>query len=214
MGIIERKQRARADLRRLILATAEELFVRHGFENVSMRKIAARMEYSPTTIYHYFKDKGELFFYLLESYHRALRRRMDRIYRTEPDPLRAVRKGMRTYTEFGLANPSYYKLAFNSPPEFKAGSYLAEGQEGTLLFHGLRTSVEKCIRKGLFRQMDVDLAAQTIWMMNHGVTSLLLSNPNFPWRSRAALIQGVIDCAIAGLQAGPASATAAAKERR
>ena len=127
MGIAERRGRVREDLRKLILSAAEELFVRDGYENVSMRKIARKMEYSATTIYHHFKDKGELFFHLLESYHGALRIRMERIYRDVADPVEAVREGMRTYTEFGLANPSYYKLAFMSPPEFRAESYLADG---------------------------------------------------------------------------------------
>ena len=69
MGITERKAREKKDLRALILKTAEELFVREGYEKVSMRKIASRMEYSPTTIYHHFTHKAELFGCLLSSYH-------------------------------------------------------------------------------------------------------------------------------------------------
>jgi AcrR family transcriptional regulator len=199
MGIIERKERAKKDIRKLILSTAEELFVRQGFENVSMREIAKRIEYSPTTIYRYFKDKGELFFWILESYHGALLSRMEK--RDEHgDPVDALRKGMRTYTEFGLANPSYYKLAFMSPPEFKAESYMVKGTKGTALFQGLRDSAEACIRQGRFRDMDPDLAAQVLWTMNHGVTSLLITNPNFPWADRERLIDSVIDCAIGGLK--------------
>ena len=72
MGIPERRERARGELRARILAVAEELFVREGYENVSMRRIAARIEYSPTTIYHHFKDKAELFACLLEGYHGQL----------------------------------------------------------------------------------------------------------------------------------------------
>ena len=108
---------------------------------------------------------------------------------------------MRAYTEFGLANPSYYKLSFMSPPEFQAESYLVEGAKGTALFQGLRGTVELCIRQGLFRPMEVDLAAQILWIANHGVTSLLISNPNFPWVDRHILIGRVIDCAIDGLRA-------------
>ncbi len=199
MGILERKERSRKDLRRRILAVAEELFVKEGYENVSMRKIARRIEYSPTTIYHYFKDKGELFYCLLEGYHARLQARMEEIHSRGADPIATLRNGMRTYTEFGLAHPSYYKLAFMSPPEFKAEAYLVEGSKGTALFLGLRADVERCIRQGLFRPMDAGLAAQVLWTMNHGVTSLLITNPNFPWADRDALIDGVIDCAIRGL---------------
>jgi hypothetical protein len=48
--------------------------------------------------------------------------------------------------------------------------------------------------------MDAGLAAQILWTMNHGVTSLLISNPNFPWAEREALLDGVVDCALAGLR--------------
>jgi AcrR family transcriptional regulator len=200
MSISERKARARKDLRRQILETAEELFVREGYEKVTMRKIAGRIEYSPTTIYHHFADKGELFACLLEDYHARLLAVIQEIYRREEDPLAALKLGMRAYTEFGLANPSYYRLAFLNPPEFKPESYLVEGSRGTELFLTLRGSVERCIRQGLFRPMDAELAAQILWTMNHGVTSLLISNPNFPWAGREALIDGVVDCAIAGLR--------------
>jgi hypothetical protein len=61
--------------------------------------------------------------------------------------------------------------------------------------------VELCIQRGVFRPMDVDLATQVLWTINHGVTSLLISNPNFPWADREALIQRVIDCAVDGLRA-------------
>jgi AcrR family transcriptional regulator len=201
MSISERKERARQDLRMRIMATAEALFVQDGYENVSMRKIARQIEYSPTTIYHYFKNKEALFACLLESYHGRLFARMEEIYGQGDDPIVALKKGMRAYTEFGLANPSYYSLAFMSPPEFKAESYLVEGSKGTALFLRLRASVELCIRQGLFAQMDVGLAAQVLWTMNHGVTSLLITNPNFPWADRNALIDRVIDCAVDGLRA-------------
>jgi AcrR family transcriptional regulator len=200
VGISERKARARKDLRQQILEIAEELFVREGYEKVTMRRIAERIEYSPTTIYHHFADKGELFACLLESYHARLLAVMREINSRAPDPLAALRRGMRAYTEFGLANPSYYRLAFLNPPEFKAESYLVEGSQGTELFLELRASVERCIRQGLFRAMDAGLAAQILWTMNHGVTSLLISNPNFPWAEREALIDGVVDCALAGLR--------------
>jgi AcrR family transcriptional regulator len=201
MGIPERKERAREEIRKLILSTAEELFVREGYENVTMREIARQMEYSPTTIYHYFKDKAELFFRILEGYHAGLLARMEKVYETGKDPIGTLKTGMRAYTEFGLANPSYYKLAFMSPPEFKAESYMVEGTKGTALFQQLRGSAEECIRLGLFRAMDPDLTAQVLWTMNHGVTSLLITNPHFPWADRDTLIDTVIDCAIDGLRA-------------
>src|SRR6266403_1650812 len=60
MGVRERRAREKRFLRQEILDAASELFAREGFENVSMRRIADKIAYSPTTIYLYFKDKAEL----------------------------------------------------------------------------------------------------------------------------------------------------------
>ena len=61
MGVKERRERERSETREKILDTARELFVEEGFDGVSMRKIAERVEYSPTAIYMHFADKEQLF---------------------------------------------------------------------------------------------------------------------------------------------------------
>ena len=60
MGITERREREREEVRRKILDAAHELFRREGYENVTMRRIAEAIEYSPTTIYNHFEDKDDL----------------------------------------------------------------------------------------------------------------------------------------------------------
>ena len=67
MGIAERKEREKQEMRTLILSTATNLFVERGYDSVSMRNIAEAMEYSPATIYLYFKDKNELLYTLSEE---------------------------------------------------------------------------------------------------------------------------------------------------
>src|SRR6266567_3414379 len=67
MGIKERQERDREAVRRSILDAARELFVTEGFQNVSIRKIAERIEYSPAAIYGYFPSKDDIFFALAEE---------------------------------------------------------------------------------------------------------------------------------------------------
>ena len=67
MGIKERQERDREAVRRSILDAARELFVAEGFQNVSIRKIAERIEYSPAAIYGYFPSKDDIFFALAEE---------------------------------------------------------------------------------------------------------------------------------------------------
>src|SRR5213592_2311923 len=72
MGIKERQERDREAVRRAILDAARELFVVEGYSNVSIRKIAERIEYSPAAIYSYFPCKDDIFFALAEEGFRLL----------------------------------------------------------------------------------------------------------------------------------------------
>ena len=61
MGVKERQERTKLETREKILDAARELFIEKGFDGVSMRQIANKIEYTPTTIYGHFQDKEELF---------------------------------------------------------------------------------------------------------------------------------------------------------
>ncbi len=208
MGIAERKARQKQEVRDLIVAAAQKIFLREGRDGVSMRKIAREMEYSPTTIYHHFRDKGALLRCLLESYYEKLRDRMREIDRGTagadgPEAaLAAVRQYMRAYVELGLENPSYYRLAFVNRPRAAGRPSLDPDSLGWAVFSDMTKKVEACIRTGAFPEMDPPLAAGVIWAVGHGATSLLLSLPEVPWADRDGLIDRIMDSAIDGLRLG------------
>jgi len=201
VGFRERRKREQENIRQTILEAAEELLVTEGYEGISMRKIAEKIEYSATTIYLYFRDKQELFGYLMERYFAKLDRALAAVSDERDDPITAMKKSIRAYVECGLSNPNYYKTGFITPPEVQKETYLVEGAPGTEIYLSHRALVERCIRLGLFRPMDADLAAQIIWTMNHGIVSLLISNPNFPWVDREQLITQDIESTIEAFRA-------------
>ena len=92
MGIKERKAREKEQLRRQILSAARELFVNEGYENVSMRKIANKIEYSPTTIYLHFKDKADLLDSVCKETLLNLLNTLERLKRDNTDPGRDAEK--------------------------------------------------------------------------------------------------------------------------
>lgn len=202
LSIKDRKEKHQQDLRQAILDAAEALFLKQGFENVSMRKIAKNIDYSPTTIYLYFRDKREIFTCLLEQYFQRLLEIMQRIQtENQGSPIACIEKGMRAYTMFALEHPNYYKLAFLLTPHLDVQDYQKDESVGTQVFGTLRANVAACIEEGLFRETDVDAAAQVIWSINHGLTALLITNPNFPWVQREKLIDTQIACTIKGMSA-------------
>ncbi len=199
MGVTERRARHKEALRQQILEAAREVFVTEGYENVSMRKIAEKIEYSPTTIYLYFKDKADLLNCLCEEIFARLGAVLEKIFLEEADPVAKLKRGMRAYVDFGIENPNDYRVAFminvgqRGDPAEQPATWKAYGF--------LRSTVEACIQSGHFRPLDPETATQTMWSAAHGITSLLIIHHEFPWADRNQLIGLVIEASVRGLSA-------------
>src|SRR5690349_4486683 len=114
MGIKERHERDREAVRRAILDAARELFVNEGYANVSIRKIAERIEYSPAAIYSYFPSKDDIFFELAEEGFRLLSNpeRMSPVDCSSGSPLERLRAMVWRLYEFSRDYPQYFALMF------------------------------------------------------------------------------------------------------
>jgi len=87
--------------------------VREGYENVSMRKIADKIEYSAATIYTYFKDKDDILDCLCEETFLKLHlEKLAAVQQLKGDTLELLKKGMETYIHFGLDHPEHYIVTF------------------------------------------------------------------------------------------------------
>ncbi|HEY1055471.1 MAG TPA: helix-turn-helix domain-containing protein, partial [Emticicia sp.] len=104
MGIIERKEREKAEMKRLIMDAARKLFIEQGFEKTSIRNIADEIEYSPGTIYLYYKDKSELLFDLHQESFQKLIEQFQRVLNIR-DPFERLTTMGRYYMQYGFENP-------------------------------------------------------------------------------------------------------------
>jgi AcrR family transcriptional regulator len=200
MASKERRERAKENLRQEIMEAARELFVTEGYANVSMRKIAEKIEYSPTTIYLYFKDKTDLLHQICEQTFANLTRELTSLEQKTENPLERLRNGMREYINFGLLNPSQYEIVFITPlSEITDDEF--EKSTGKVAFEVLRQSVAACVAANLLRGGNVELISQTLWAGIHGVTSLLIKHNKFPFVPREHLINNLLDTLILGIKA-------------
>src|SRR4051794_11201923 len=108
MGVQERRAREKERNRGEILDAARAFFVKEGYEHVSIRKIADKIEYAPGTIYLYFRDKAEILDRICEETFSKLEQRMHAINKDPASPLDGLRRGLRTYVQFGVDNPNHY----------------------------------------------------------------------------------------------------------
>jgi AcrR family transcriptional regulator len=203
MGVKERRARQKKFLRQEILDAASELFVRDGYENVSMRRIAEKIEYSPTTIYLYFKDKAELLEQVCKETFGRLVQRLSKILEQPGDPVERLKRGLITYIEFGLENPHQYRATFMMPiPEgFDKTKYHQADAPGMQAFSFLTRGIAECVKAGKLPKLDAELAGQTLWAGIHGITSLLIIHEVFPWVGREKVIHSTVDTLVAGLGA-------------
>ena len=202
MGVKERRARQKKFLRQEILDAASELFVRDGYENLSMRRIAEKIEYSPTTIYLHFKDKADLLDQVCHETFGRLANVLARIEQQPAGPLQRLKRGLLAYIKFGLENPHQYRATFMIPlpKELALAKHATADSPGMQAFDFLRRSVSGCVTAGEFGKLDVELVSQTLWAGIHGVTALLITHTEvFPWVGREKLIHSMVDTLVAGV---------------
>ena len=187
MGIKERQERDREAVRRAILDAARELFVNEGYQNVSIRKIAERIEYSPAAIYGYFPSKDDIFFALAEEGFRLLGDGLenpacaDRL--TAGAPLERVRSMFRRFYEFSR---EYERFAF------------AREMRARLI-----AQIDACVHAGIFpATVEPTAACRLITMGLLGVAVMRLSDRLVGTDNADQLAADVLNVMLAGLQAG------------
>lgn len=174
MGTAERREREREEMKDLILQTAMRLFLDEGYDKVSMRRIADEIEYSPGTIYLYFRDKDEIMYALhkiaFTKFHQALA-----AMGTGDNPAQRLMDGGRGYVDFALANPELYELMFIMRAPARIITEEKEWKEGEHSYDLLRNTVQDGVNAGLLPpDTDVDAATLYFWSTVHGMAALAI----------------------------------------
>src|SRR3954464_6702698 len=114
MGTVERREREKQELRTKILDAARELFVAEGYEAVTMRAIADKIEYSATAIYKHFADKDALVGELCRHDFRGFAAHFAKAASVR-DPIERLRAAGRAYFDFAKKYPQHYRFMFMAP---------------------------------------------------------------------------------------------------
>jgi AcrR family transcriptional regulator len=182
MGTQERRERERQETRQKILDAARELFATRGIEATTMRAIAERIEYTPTAIYHHFRDKDELLLELVHADFRTLAQAFNRIGRID-DPIERLERIGAAYADFAMEFPHHYRLMFMTVTPYHQHEQKEKGNPEEDAYAFLRMTVAEGIEAGRFRRelQDPDQLAQMVWAAVHGVVSLQIAKCNDPW---------------------------------
>ncbi len=183
-GSKARRQRSKDELRQQILDAARDLFVAEGYDAVTMRKIAARIDYTPTTIYLHFKDKEALCDALCEQDWLAFGQVFGRLL-TITHPVERLLRAGEAYINFGLRYPQQYRWLFMTPraQTEAVSTSIQRGDPSVDAYAFLRQTVGQCIAGGFLREefSAADYVAQLVWASVHGVVTLHAIRPGKDW---------------------------------
>jgi AcrR family transcriptional regulator len=200
---VKRRSRSRRGegetLRADLLAATERLMIETGSaEAVSIRAIADAAGVTPPSIYLHFPDKDSLILAVCERHFEAFDSVIEAAGRSTDDPVESLRRRGQAYVRFGLENPEPYRILFMTRNDSAQQRDVVVGA-GARAFQHLVDAVQRCIDAGAFRPVDPVLAATGVWAAVHGVTSLLISLPSFPWPDIETLVDHVCNIQNFGL---------------
>jgi AcrR family transcriptional regulator len=201
MSIRERKEKEREERRELILNAAGNIIKEEGFENLSIRKIAAKIEYSPAIIYHYFKDKDDIINNLMKINYGNIVDILSSADISDESPEIRIRRQLKKYIEWALSAPEEYKTALLSSSEeiLNHTSTLFEG--ASVKRHALSILAKEI--KSYCKNMDekeIELTAQIIWTSTFGLILRLIIEKDTPQKQRDALIEHHINFILNGIK--------------
>lgn len=174
-----RRKRERAEMTERIMDVAREMFLRDGYEAVTLKKLAAAIEYSQGAIYKYFEDKQALVRAIIRKDSEDLRQHLLECLTLE-DPVEQLVEMARQYVTWGAAHPNHYHLMLLPPPGWEAQNRELRGrpQEYTPLSQEvlavLYASVKEAMQRGRLKDkyQEPSLVAATLWAGVHGLVLL------------------------------------------
>ncbi|WP_238882050.1 TetR/AcrR family transcriptional regulator [Clostridium sp. YIM B02551] len=203
MSISERRENEKETIKNKIIDAAKEILVEEGFEKLSIRKIANKIEYSPGIIYHYFKDKGEIISVMVGEGYKRILETISKVPLDRENPEKTLEEGLRLYIDLMLKSPEEFKIILMSNiEEVKDKVNILErgiSKERKSL-QGLCNLVNLGMETGNFKPMDVELTAQILWTATHGLISRLILEENISKEQKERLINHHFEILINGIK--------------
>lgn len=185
-------------LRGEILDATEALLIQTGnADSVSIRAIADAVGVTPPSIYRHFADKDELVNAICERRFTDLNATFDAADAFD-DPLVRLKELGRAYGRFALEHPEHYRVIMMTTSSRE--KLQDESSQGQTAFGRLVAAVHACQEAGRIVSGDPSTIAVILWSGVHGLVSLLITSPGFPWPADSAtLLNSVLDAQLASL---------------
>jgi AcrR family transcriptional regulator len=204
MGSQQRRQRAKDDLRTKILTAAREIITEEGFDALTMRKLADRVEYSPASIYLHFRNREQIAVEVSRAGYVDFLAAISAAADAHPpaDVVARFKALCQAYVRFGLEHPQTYELIFMKDPAYLTAVFAEQAPDdpATKSYDLLVQTAQALIATGhtAAKATPIELA-ETIWAAVHGIVSLKLTCPAFPTAPTEVLTRIMTETLLRGL---------------
>ncbi|WP_374352212.1 TetR/AcrR family transcriptional regulator [Chitinimonas sp.] len=205
MSITERRQREREALRRKIIDAARSLCAEAGYEALTVRAIAARIDYSTSVIYSQFEDKDDLLRVIADEDFAELTRHLADAVDASASPAAAVLAMADAFVSFALTQPEHYRRLFiNPPPPVAVAESAAEQGNPNEDAYALALQLFTALIESdpAIEQRDAEALLQMFWGTLHGLIALHMTLGDEPWVSLKPLpdlVQGAARALLRGV---------------
>jgi AcrR family transcriptional regulator len=202
MGIKERHERERETVRKAILDAATDLFTSDGYRQVSMRKIAERIEYSPAALYSYFPSKDDIFFALAQEGFERLTE-LGRQTPLGPTPIDSLRSLLLTLYRFSVQSPEHFALMFLDRSVPRIRQHYERFPHLVEMRNWMAGIIVDCVHAGQLPVGTPPLAVLKL-LLNAavGAAATRLCNRLGPAEDGEAFAHDAIELTLAGLRSG------------
>lgn len=203
MSTDERKEREREKRKELILNAAEEIIISEGIDNISIRKIANKIEYSPAIIYYYFKNKDEIINSLMTKGYKRILSTLTSVTTSDKEPKEKLKEGLNKYILMALSTPLEFKtiMLSNSQSVLKHTSVLFKGASEKREAIGILCQQLRDIYwENPKEESYIELTAQVLWSSVFGLIIRIIIEEDLNETQRKNLIEHQVNILINGIE--------------
>ncbi len=183
------------------MAAALQMLIDTNDESaLSIRAIANAVGVTPPSIYLHFADRNDLVFAVCERQAAQVDRVMEEAAAGGSDPWDRIRRRGLAYLRWGLANPEHYRILMMSRPDATPERFLDQRLSDATGLDAVAADIVLAAGEGLIAAVeDPRREAELFWIIIHGMVSMLIAKPEFPFGAPDDLYGAMFELVQRGL---------------
>lgn len=201
MGIQERRKMEKEKIKKEIHKAASEIIIEEGYSKLSIRKIASKIDYSPSLIYNYYENKADIVLSIWQEKSSKIIHTMNNLKLNDSNEETNIKNLFKTYIKLILESPEEYRaIMLNNIDIIKKANFdFTEEEKNSLKIKETKKKFDKYLEEGLLRHVDTEKYAFFSWISINGFISNMVLSNNQDKEILNKLIDGYVDFMIYGL---------------